>query len=186
MISRELKNVKKKSYRVSVQSLQSIWCVTVIDRSCVFLRCSRASDEWMELAITVLRSLNPTVMGTFTWPCVVLRFFYVFDDELKLSPSRRFSHWKMLSLSFPLSFVRLNRDRGDSKLRHHPLCTTRSASSFPSSFSRIDRLLSTRLPFCAARGDNDDDRSIYRLLRIFLRIRAFQRLARPSGDLMWR
>lgn len=56
------------------------------------------------------------------------------------------------------------------------------ASSFPSSSSRIGRLSSTQLPSCAARGD-DDDGDDYRLLRTFLRIRAFQRLARPSADL---
>lgn len=56
-----------------------------------------------------------------------------------------------------------------------------SSSSFLSSFLRIGRLSSTRLSY-AARGDDDDD--YYRLLRTFLLIRAFQRLARPSADLM--
>lgn len=90
-----------------------------------------------------------------------------------------------------LFFVRLDRPQRrwltDAPCRCTLTCSVSlltyllRASSFPFSFSWIDRLLSTHLS-CAARGD-DDDGDDYRLLRTFLRIRAFQRLARPSADL---
>lgn len=182
---------EKKSYRVAVvQSLRN-----VRRASLVLLRCSRASDEWMRLAIIVVRSPKAPVMGK----CIRSRdlaWFYVCSLRIRWRtetfPSQVVSPTEMYSpsLSSSLPFVRLNRDCGDSGKMILRVAvrflTTRSASSFPSSFLRIGRPLSTRLPFCAARGDNDDDRSIYRLLRIFLRIRAFQRLARPSADLIWR